>query len=129
MSESDVRHLFPNFVSGGRSTRCPKGHLIPDNAVACLECYMEKREKGIQEQQAEFLRKARNGEWQYTLRVSKGTESHALLYPNHRRTFCGQELKGPKIEHAPYTTETLSKLCPACRAAIAGALQIMDGQP
>jgi hypothetical protein len=128
MNESEVRHLFPNFVSGGRSTRCPKGHAVPDRAITCPECYAELREKAIQEQQPEYLRKAERGEWNYWLRIAKGPERHALLYPKHTRTFCGHQLKTtPQIDHLPYTTETLSKICPACRAAIASALQILDG--
>jgi hypothetical protein len=130
MGIDNIRHLFPNFVSGGRSTVCPKGHAIPDKAVTCPECAAENAEKGLQEQQVEFLRKAKNGDWQYTLRVSKTPERHAILYRTHTRTFCGQELRTrPHIDYAPYTTDTLSKLCPACRAAIASALQILDGQP
>jgi hypothetical protein len=128
MSEGDISHTYPNFISGGKVTRCPKGHFLPDNVVTCPVCAAEQGEKALQDLQTEFLRKAQHGDWNYTLRVSKTAERHALLYPNHKRTFCGQELKKPKIEYAPYTTDTLAKLCPACRAAIAGALQIMDDQ-
>lgn len=126
---SDISHLFPNFVSGGRSTRCPKGHAIPDHAVSCPECLLEPAEKALQKLQVEFLLKARQGEWNYTLRVAKGPQRHALLYPKGARTFCGREVKTKEIEHLPYANDTLAKLCPACRAAITSTLDILDGQP
>jgi hypothetical protein len=126
MNESNVRHIFPNFVSGG-TTVCPKGHTIPEKAVSCLECAIEQNEKAVAEQQVEYLRKARDREWNYTLRVAKGTERHAMLYSTHSRTFCGRLLKGrPQVQHEPYSDQVLATLCPACRAAIARALQIMD---
>ena len=127
MSEIDVRHIFPNFVSGGRSGRCPKGHAIPDKAVTCPDCAAEKGEEALQELQVEFLRKAQNGDWNYTLRVAKGPERHAVLYSTHSRTFCGRVLKvRPQIKYETYDERTLASLCPACRVAIVSALQILD---
>lgn len=124
MSESDFRDQFPNFAAGGRSARCPKGHAIPDKAVTCPECAAELAEPALRDLQRQFLRKARDHDWNYLLRVARAPQRHAILYSTHTRTFCGLDLKTrPRIEYVPYTADTLSKLCPLCRTAIASALE------
>jgi hypothetical protein len=103
---------------------CPKGHSIPDNALACPDCAMARGDEALYNLQLEFLRKAASGEVNYTLRVAKGADRHVLMYTSYTRTFCGRELKGkPRIGYEPYSADALSHVCTGCRIALTSALK------
>jgi hypothetical protein len=109
--------------------RCPKGHFIPDNALACPTCAAERGEESFRRLQLEFLRKAVRGDFNYTLRIAKGSGQHVLMYSSYTRTFCGQELSVRlQIAYEPYSVDTLAKICSGCRIAITSAVKEAMGQ-
>jgi len=103
---------------------CAKGHFIPNANLACPQCATERGEEAFRELQVEFLRKAANGEPNYTLRVARGGERHVLMYTSFTKAFCGKDLKAkPQIAYEPLGPDTLSKVCAGCRVEIKRALQ------
>jgi hypothetical protein len=106
---------------------CVKGHRVPDENLTCPECASARREQGLHEIQAEFLRKVVGGAFGYTLRVAKLPEKHVLMYTSYTRTFCGRELKAkPQISYQPYDAEALARVCAGCRIEIQRALQEVE---
>jgi hypothetical protein len=105
---------------------CPKGHAIPEKALACPACAAERGEKAFHDLQIEFLRKAMKGVYSYSLRVVKGNDRHVLMYSSYSRTFCGKELESrPHIHYEAYDEDTLAKLCAGCRSVIASMVEEM----
>jgi hypothetical protein len=103
---------------------CAQGHFIPEDKLTCPECATARGEEAFHSLQLEFLRKAADGEHNYTLRVAKGPDRHVLMYTSWVRTFCGQELKTkPQIAYEALDANALSRVCAGCRIEITRALQ------
>jgi hypothetical protein len=105
---------------------CSKGHTMPENVLVCPICAATRGEDAFRKLQLEFLRKAVNRDFSYSLRIAKGTEKHVLMYSSYSRTFCGTELEmRPQIQYEAYDEDTLAKLCAGCRSAIASMVEEM----
>ena len=103
---------------------CSKGHFIPNNVLTCPTCTTEASDEALRGMQVEFLRKAKGGDVNYTLRVARGGDRHVLMYSSFTRTFCGKELKSkPRIGYELFTSEALSNICSGCRVEIKRALE------
>jgi len=101
---------------------CAKGHLYQDELLHCPTCIAEKNDQAIRDVQAMFLATAVAGG--YALRVAKKSPRHVLMFKSDTRIFCGTNLDAkPQIEYTTYSTETLAKVCPGCRVAIASAVE------
>jgi hypothetical protein len=97
---------------------------MADNVVTCGKCAAERGETELRNMQAEFLRKAADGVFGYTLRIAKGREHHALMYQTNTRTFCGKELSfKPTIHYQEFSEAMAGPICVPCRIEIATIIQ------
>jgi hypothetical protein len=103
---------------------CARGHFVPDKAVSCPACAEAKSDDALRAMQAEFLRKAVNGEFGYSLRITKDFGQHVMMYTSWERAFCGAAFKtAPKLRYEAFSEGTLARICPLCRSAVADAVR------